>query len=1058
MSVSSPKKSRATGQPGAAESTFGETAAEDQRSAVCPFAIAGVGASAGGLEALTQLFAELPGDVPMAFVIVQHLDPRHTSLTPEILARTCKMPVAEAADGAVVKPGHVFVMPSGADIGLENGRLRLLPRANPVHLPIDRFFRSLAEQQKSNAIGVVLSGTGSDGALGLEAIHAEGGITFAQSADSAKFDGMPRAAVATGVVDFVLRPSHIARELRRIVESSAAVSLFDDDARADDESREELLAHIFTLLREATGTDFSRYRRASILRRMARRLTLHRKGSLADYAEILEATPGEIRALFQELLVGVTSFFRDPQVFARLEQTVFPAMLKSHRGEAPIRIWVPGCSQGHEVYSIAMCLLDSMAAGTRKNVPVQIFGTDVSEEAIRMARTGTYIENIELDVPPERLRRYFVKTDGHYQVGRPIRDLCMFARHDVTKDPPFPNLDMVSCRNLLIYMEPALQHRIIPAFRLALKRNGILVLGKSETVGPYNDVFESIDKTHRLYRATGVLNVNRYLTVSRMRALSPGAPRREEMGVDAVPGGWDLQRHLERVLISEYAPPGVLVNEALEVIQYRGDTTPYLMPPSGQASQSLVKMAREGLLPSLRAAIREAQAAGRQIIKEGVRVRSEEGLREFALRIIPIKIDPAADGLLILFEEPHSREGAVGKPTPSAALASPDSSTEELKRELESLKEFLGTVIEDREAAHEELQSSNDQLLTSNEELQTMNEELESAKEELQSVNEELTTINEELQNRNAELVGINSDLQNVLHCANIPMLIFGRDLSLRRFTEQGGKVFGFSLADLGRPLARLDARLNVPGIEQMLLDVIDNLIPKEVDSQDPTNGRWHKVTIRPYRTEENNLDGAVATFTDIDLVKRGEVRYEQLFNRTFQAPHDGMLLVDAATGCILKANQRLMEMLGIATHELYGHEIWTIPFLNPLVESAADLKRFSETPYWHYEARWLTTNSGNRVQVDVISIVHLMKDGDTIQFALREIGGTEGVREELTRREVQVLTLLAAGNSTKQAAAALGIAFKTAVGHRSALMRKLGVHDAASMVRYAVRAGFVKP
>lgn len=944
--------------------TSGAGRAGQRDRSVCPFAIAGVGASAGGFEALTQLFAHLPDSINIAFVIVQHPDSQHTGVPPETLARASKLPVVEATDGTVVKPGHVFVLPSGTDIGLADGRLRLLPRdGESAHLPIDRFFRSLAEQRKSGAIGVVLSGTGSDGALGLEAIHAEGGMTFAQSAAS------------------VPPPERIAAELRRMA------------------------------------------------RRTAR-----------------DATPGERGAHHRKLAAGDTGFFRDPQVFACLRETVFPSMLQGRPSDAPIRIWVPGCRQGQEVYSIAMCLLESMAEA-RTDIPVQIFGTDVSKEAISTARAGRYTGSIGLDVSPERLSRYFIKAGGYYQAGRPIRDLCTFARHDVAKDPPFRNLDMISCRNLPMSLEAALRHKIISLFHRALKSHGILLPGRLETLGAHDSLFESLDKSHKVYRAVGAVHV----------ALPGGEPTLPAASVPAPGGATNLQRHIERVLVSEYAPAGVLVNDGLDVVQYRGDTTPYLMPASGQASQSLLRMAREGLRPALRAAIREARASGQAVRKEGVRVRSRQELREFTLRVLPLKIGPSEDGWLILFEEPGRKEGAAAASLsrPKVRFPSGRASAADLERELAFEREFLGTVIEDRDRANEELQATNEDLLASNEQLHSVNEELECAEEELESANEELTTANQRLRNRNAELASVNSDLRSVLNSANIPMLIFGRDLSLRRFTRHAGKLFHISAGDLGRPIPELAARLNLPGIEHMLLDVIANLAPREADTQDSA-GRWLKVAIRPYRTEENKLDGAVVTFTDIDLVKRREVRNRRLFGRTFEAPTDGVLVVDAFTGRILEMNQRLTEMLGVAGHEVEGREMWTVAELQPLAGSEVDLKRFSGTPYWHYEAGWVNTKSGERVKVDVLSIVHVLNDRDTIQFALREAGGAEDLRE-LTRREIQVLTLLALGNSTKQAAAALGIAFKTAVGHRFALMRKLGVHDTASMVRYAVRAGFVK-
>ncbi|HTQ56710.1 MAG TPA: CheR family methyltransferase [Bryobacteraceae bacterium] len=813
---------------------------------------------------------------------------------------------------------------------------------------------------------------------------------------------------------------------------------------------EDPLADIFALIRAVTGTDFSQYRRGAMMRRVTHRMVFHKANSLVQYIEILKSTAGEALALHEELLALGSSFFRDPEVFLQLQETVLPALLRQRPPDEPIRIWVPGCSRGEEAYSIAICVLEAMQTVGRP-VRAQIFGTDASEQAIAQARTGCYGKSLARSVSDDRLQRFFSAINGAFRIHEGVRNLCMFNRHNVASDPPFSELDMISCRNVLADMETPLQEKILLRFRYALKPNGILVLGPSEEIGRYDDLLECVDKRYRIFRAAGTLDTRRFLALDRM-----GTKTGRGFHPSPLTGGLELQRSIERILASEYAPPGVMVNDALEVVQYRGDTTPFLMPATGPASHSLVRMAREGLRPVLVSAIQEARICRRPVRRSLVHHRRRDGARESALRVLPMKIAPAADGFLILFEQPRP-DGAAAEEEPRnghppAAEVPPT----ELRNRLDLTEEWLGSVIADREAAHWQLHALNDELLASNEQLQSVNEELESAKQELQSANQELTTLLREMQCQNEQLAARNNELEDVLNGANIPMLILGPDLTLQRFTRQAAGLFQISEADVGKPLPRLDARLNMPGVAEMLLGVIEQGDARESEFQD-AHGHWQKVTIQPYRTG-GARHGAIMAIIDIDLVKRTAIRYQQLFERTFQAPQDGMLLVDAAGGQILKANQRMMEMLGAAEGDIDGREIWTIPALQPLVEGPAELKRFAEAPYWRYADRWLTSPSGARIKVDVISIVHALAERDTIQFAFHEAAMPERLPEELSRREIQVLELLAAGHSTKQAAAMLGIAFKTAEGHRSAIMAKLGVHDTASMVRYAVRAGFVKP
>ena len=601
------------------------------------FPVVGIGASAGGLEAFTQLLKALPVNTGMAFVLVQHLDPRHESKLTELLARATRMPVTEVKNGLVVEPDHVYVIPPNADMAILHGALQLLPRRESrpetggQHLPIDFFFRALAADQQSQAIGVILSGTASDGALGLKAIKAEGGVTFAQEAASAKYDGMPRAAIAAGAVDFVLPPDGIAQELARIGRHPyvlRATALKSDDLLPE---TTDALNKIFVLLRGATGVDFSYYKHPTIKRRIARRMVLHRIQNLTNYVRYLRENPAEAQALLHEILINVTSFFRAPESFETLKEKVFPSLLKDHQPETPLRLWVPGCSTGEEAYSLAICLLEAMTTGSG-NFLIQIFATDISDAALEKARAGRSSENIALDVTPERLRRFFVKIEGGYQISKSIRDLCIFAKQNVVQDPPFSRMDLISCRNVLIYLGPVLQKKVIPIFHYALNPGGYLMLGNSETFGGFPELFTQTDRKSRIYAKKRLRTRLDYGISAEHRWAEKAAASRMH-GAESF-GAFDVRKAADSLLLDEYAPAGVLINDELEILQFRGHTGDYLEAPPGEATHNLLKMAREGLLLDLHAAMYEARKKNATVTKEGLRVKANGGYRRRISRAI----------------------------------------------------------------------------------------------------------------------------------------------------------------------------------------------------------------------------------------------------------------------------------------------------------------------------------------------------------------------------------------------------------------------------------------
>ncbi|HEX6265772.1 MAG TPA: chemotaxis protein CheB [Burkholderiales bacterium] len=746
--------------------------------------VVGIGASAGGLEPLGELLAALPAGTGMVFLVVQHLDPGRASLLVEILGKKTSMPVAEAQDGMSILPDHVYIIPPNALLSLSGDALHLVPRIEGRHppMPVDVLFLSLAKERGEQAVGVVLSGTGSDGSRGVQAIKEAGGITLAQEEISASFSGMPKSAIETGCVDFILPAAEMAETLARIgrhpyLKTGAGAKTPDESsARAEPGAPADkaTTARLFRLLRASSGVDFTHYKRATIDRRLARRMALHHLDDLPSYVDLLHNDPSEVQVLSQDLLIVVTSFFRDPGGLEALSRLVFPALMEERSPKDPVRVWVPGCASGEEVYSIAISLLEFL--GERSTAtPIQIFGTDVSEPAIERARAGSYPESIAAEVSPERLRRFFLKHDGRYQIAKSIREMCVFARQDVTRDPPFSRLDLVSCCNLLIYLDQALQRRVLSLFHYALKSRGFLMLGPSESVGESADLFESMDKRYRIY-ARKAVSGHKGLLFDRDQDAS--SARQAAEGTAAAPDMLEterIQREADRVLLARYAPACVLIDEDLNVLQFRGQTGPYLEHVPGPASLNLRKLAAPALLIALGRAMEEARRTGVPARTAALRLETPGAAREIWLQVSPVQVPEAGlHGYLVAFEETQPERS--GKPAQSmwgallgwsarlraAGAQAPGEETERarLQRELAATRDYLQTAIEAHEAAKEELKSAHEELLSANEELQSTNEELQTSKEELESTNEELITTNDELTNRNREMASLNEALR----------------------------------------------------------------------------------------------------------------------------------------------------------------------------------------------------------------------------------------------------------------------------------------------------------
>lgn len=901
------------------------------------FPIVGVGASAGGLEAFTLLLEHLPANTGMAFVLVQHLDPTHESQLPDILSRKSAMPVREVSGPTLVEPDHVYVIPAGKNLTISGGILQTVPRPEPGarNMPIDAFLEALGKDRQNGAFAVILSGTASDGTLGARAIKAEGGITFAQEPASAKFEGMPRSAIASGVVDFVLSPEGIAKQLTELSGHSYPHAEREQvTAPAIRDARN--LNRIFVQLRAATAIDFTYYKHNTILRRIKRRMALHSIESLEEYARLVEQDRAEAIALAQDFLVNVTSFFREPEALQTMREIIFPTWLDGRSRGDPIRIWIPGCSTGEEAYSLAIALTEFLEEHAA-HPGVQLFATDLSESVIEKARAGVYLENAVSGVSPERLERFFVRSDRVYQVRQAIRDLCVFARHDVTRDPPFSKMDLVSCCNLLIYLGPVLQKKALSLFHYALKPNGFLVLGSSESVGVFSESFETIDRKYKIFSKKG--NSARLNFGSLQENIPVEMVARQRIPGERSSPATSVQKEAERMLLAEYAPASVIIDDAMHVLQVRGQTDRYLQVPQGAPNTHLTPMVRPGLLAGLKSAVERARKQNSSASEKGLRIKENGNFRMVDVRVSPIRaLHDEERCFLVLFEDSAEEKRPAQKPALKPALKNDkrgkagEQAMERLQQEIARLeyeltgtRDYLQSIIETQEAAAEELRSAN-------EEAQANNEELDTAKEELQASNEELTTVNEELRIRNAEQNTSNSDLRKLLESINVPLVMVGKDLRIRWFTAAMEPVLNLLPNDQGRLITDLHSTL-IPDFMEMLVRALAGSQEKNVEFQRPGGG-WLSLRILPYRGPENTIDGAIATLIDIDDLKRAR-DFAEAVVETVREP----LVVLDANLQVRTANEAFYKIFQLQKQETEGrlfYEIgngqWNIPKLRELL------------------------------------------------------------------------------------------------------------------------------
>ena len=836
------------------------------------FPIVGVGASAGGLEALELLFENMPKDNGMAFVVIQHLDPNHVGIMPELLQRVTNMKVIQASDRLRVKPNCVYVIPPNKSMSLLKGTLHLFDpiETRGLRLPIDIFFRSLAEDMQEKSIGIILSGMGSDGSLGLKAIKEKNGIVVVQDPESAKYDSMPRSAKESVVVDIMAAAEEIPAKLINFLKFIPAIKV-DGDLESKNKSN---LDKIIILLRERSGNDFSQYKKNTLFRRVERRKVLHQIDKIQNYVRFLQENPKEVDILFKELLIGVTSFFRDTAVWDMLKSNVFPALIDDLPDGYVLRAWVPGCSTGEEAYSLAIIFRETIEKiKTHKNISLQIFATDLDNDAIEIARRGTFSKNIATDVSQERLNHFFTSEAEGYRMNSTIRDMVVFAPQNVIKDPPFTKLDLLSCRNMLIYMEVELQKKLMGLFNYSLNPGGIMILGTAETIGTHKEGFEELDAKLKIYRRTITFTNSDLIDFPN----SFYAPKTSSVDKKISPKVVEnIQSIANQILLQRFAPPSVLVNDKGDIIYITGRTGKYIEPVAGKANWNIHSMAREGLQQVLPGAFRRALQHFDPVILHNIKVGTNGGTQFVDITVQRIESPESIRGMvLVVFKDMTviSEQEEINSKTGKKRSTGRQ---KELENELQRSYEDLQSLREEMQTSQEELKSTNEELQSTNEELQSTNEELMTSKEEMQSLNEELQTVNVELQSKISDFVRANDDMKNLLNSTEIATLFIDKELNIRRYTDQVTNIFKLRSADIGRPFTDLVTHLKYPEIETHARQVIKNLISVETATQ-THDGRWFNVRIMPYRTVDDRIDGLVITFIDITLSKKQEMELKEV-------------------------------------------------------------------------------------------------------------------------------------------------------------------------------------
>ena len=894
------------------------------------FPVVGLGASAGGLEALRTFFSHLPEATGAAYIVLVHMSPDKPSMLPQLLQKDTLVPVEMAADGVSLRPDHVYVVPPNKEISLYSGVIQLLdPVDRKISLPIDFFFRSLAADSGNRAVAVVLSGTGADGTVGLKEVKNVEGLVLVQSEASAKYDGMPRSAANTGLADMILPPEQMPDRIVRYFHSSGAT--VESEARKD----RDWLPKIFALLRVQVGHDFSPYKESTLLRRINRRMGLNQIGNSEAYVRLLRQSPEELNALFRELLIGVTNFFREPQSFEALKQDFLPGLFNGLEEDGVFRAWIPGCSTGEEVYSLAMILQECQDELSHR-VGVQLFGTDVDGQAIERAREGLYPASIMADVSQERLNRFFSKEGESYRIRKEVRECAVFSVQDVLKDPPFSRLHLLLCRNLLIYLDTSAQKRLLPLFHHTLLPGGVLMLGSSESIGGFTNMFKPLNSKWKIHRREEIP-----ASLRQPVEFPTGTPAAAAATEGKAPNksGESFERLTQRIVLERFSLPAVLTDQAGTILHIQGRTGKYLEPASGPPTQNILDMARQGLRINLSTAMRQAVSQWQDVARRNVQVATDWGTQRVNLYVCPLDRPRELTGrLLIAFEE------VPETPKPLEETAIPDKEDQdsrnrykariaELEEELRRMQEDHQTTIEELESSNEELKSTNEELQSSNEELQSTNEELESSKEELQSLNEELQTVNAELQSKVDELSEAQDDITNLLSSTEIATIFVDEKLRIKRFSREATRIINLIESDVGRPLEHQVTNLEYEGLIGDLKQVLDHLVPVERELR-TTAGTWYIMRLMPYRSMDNRILGCVLTFRNVDAQKKAQERLQEinaelegawgLVRSIFDMSHLPMAVLDDGARVVI-ANPELYRLLEISAEEAEREDFFSL-------------------------------------------------------------------------------------------------------------------------------------
>ena len=968
------------------------------------FPIVGIGASAGGLEALEQFFVNMPKDNGMAFVVIQHLDPNHVGIMPELLQRITPMKVFQASDQLTVNPNCVYVIPPNKSLSLLNGALHLFDpvESRGLRLPIDIFFRSLAADRQENSIGVILSGMGSDGSLGLKAIKEKNGAVLVQDPATAKFDGMPRSAIDAVIADIVAPAEELPGKLMAFLKYVPSVKT-ETDIEGKDKSN---LEKIIILLREQSGHDFSLYKKNTLFRRIERRKGIHQIEKIQNYVRFLQENPQEVEILFKELLIGVTNFFRDPAVWENLKEDILPRLLNELPNGHVLRAWVAGCSTGEEAYTLAIIFKEALEKMKgHKNITLQIFATDLDTDSIELARRGVFSKNITTDVTPERLSRFFTAEGELYRVNNPIREMVVFAPQNVIKDPPFTKLDILTCRNMLIYLEPQLQKKLMALFNYSLNPGGIMVLGTAETLGGHTEGFEELDGKLKFFRRTQTPLLPELIDFPSSfhrvkRGTAKNAPSAKVVE--------NVQVFADQILLQRFAPASVLVNGEGDIIYITGSTGKYLAPVAGKANWNIYAMARPGLCDALPAAFRKAMQSYDAVVVRNIKVGTNGGTQFLDLTVQRIEKPDSIKGMvMIVFTDVPV---IIEHPATVSKIGKQQTSTlrqKELEIELQRSYEDLQSTREEMQTSQEELKSTNEELQSTNEELQSTNEELTTSKEEMQSLNEEMQTINIELQSKVNDFVQANNDMKNLLNSTEIATLFLDKELNIRRFTDATTNIIKLRSADIGRPFTDLVSDLRYPEIDAHARQVIRTLTTIETPIE-TNDQRWFTVRIMPYRTLDDRIDGLVITFTNITEAKRIDIALkkaneamtisETRYRRLFESSKDGIVILDAVSGKITDVNPLMTEMLGYTREQFIEKAIWEIGFLKDIVANKEKYLELQQKEFVRYDDLPLETSEGKTINVEFISNVYSVNDLKVVQCQIRDITLRKQAEEILRR------------------------------------------------------------